>query len=317
MRSIYKNMLLVVFVLFTFSGCQSIKEMNRVNEYNKKQEEWAKIPIKRVDKELLKKVDKIEYRYYDRAMNPLYQNEWKIIITKYEIDYSRGNEAEDKETYIKEIDEKKFNTILKSLEKNYMVKCVKKAKKIKSIDELQFETGSNSGGTNLKLFSSNEMLVNNYEENKNGKLCGDDDSFYKSIKNVMKESKTIATHKFELIKEPLEYEPISIYFKFDKSHIDAQDRRYLKSTANIISSDTNDKLYLELSGNTDAIGSDEYNYNIGLRRAMMIKKILVSYGVAKEKIITRSFGESNPLCRENTIECHTVNRRVEIQIREK
>ncbi len=69
--------------------------------------------------------------------------------------------------------------------------------------------------------------------------------------------------------------------------------------------------FVALQGNCDEVGSEEYNYILGLKRAESVKKYLVSLGLNEDKIFTKSFGKTRPICLKDTEKCHSKNRRVD------
>lgn len=71
---------------------------------------------------------------------------------------------------------------------------------------------------------------------------------------------------------------------------------------------------LVVAGHADYIGPDEYNKNLGLRRAEAVKRELIRLGVNAANIGVKSFGESSPLIDEQAGWARAVNRRVEIRI---
>lgn len=70
---------------------------------------------------------------------------------------------------------------------------------------------------------------------------------------------------------------------------------------------------LLIVGHTDAIGSDEYNQDLSIRRAESAARYLESSG-ARTRIQTRGRGESEPVATNNTDEGRAQNRRVEVAI---
>ncbi len=56
---------------------------------------------------------------------------------------------------------------------------------------------------------------------------------------------------------------------------------------------------IALTGHTDRLGSEQYNYNLGLKRAETVKAYLQEKGV-QDPISTRSAGETQPV----TTDCH-------------
>ncbi len=105
----------------------------------------------------------------------------------------------------------------------------------------------------------------------------------------------------------------SIRFDFDKFFIRADMESKIKN--NVALSKTAASAYnMKLEGNCDEWGSDEYNYALGLKRAKSTKDALVADGVDAARITMVSFGESNPICTEQTKECWAQNRRVDFKL---
>jgi len=71
---------------------------------------------------------------------------------------------------------------------------------------------------------------------------------------------------------------------------------------------------IELQGNCDERGTNEYNMALGAKRALEVKKVLVKLGIEENRISTVSFGEEKPLCKESNEECWAINRRVDFVI---
>lgn len=103
----------------------------------------------------------------------------------------------------------------------------------------------------------------------------------------------------------------NIFFKFDRYEVQADMFDRINEIANILKA-TNAKVIVE--GNTDSFGSDEYNFALGKKRADSVKNALVSRGVDSRNISTLTFGESKPVCVQQTQECYQANRRVEFKI---
>jgi peptidoglycan-associated lipoprotein len=105
----------------------------------------------------------------------------------------------------------------------------------------------------------------------------------------------------------------SVYFDFDKYNI----KNSMKDIANEnithvknhLSNDSNAVVTLE--GNCDNVGTDEYNYALGLKRAKSVKDNLTKAGIDSSNIIIKSLGESSPVCKEDTTNCRSKNRRVD------
>lgn len=102
------------------------------------------------------------------------------------------------------------------------------------------------------------------------------------------------------------------FFDFDKSAVKAQYLPAIQNAALVLKNYPD--LVVEVEGHTDAIGTDEYNYNLGLRRAQAIKKVLVSNGVAANRLVVTSKGEARPIANNESSSGRAINRRVEIHV---
>lgn len=81
-----------------------------------------------------------------------------------------------------------------------------------------------------------------------------------------------------------------IYFDYDKSDLRAESRETLKQVAAVLKKSKNSTLTIE--GHCDARGTEEYNQALGQRRAESARAYLVNLGVARKRVSTVSFGES-------------------------
>ena len=76
----------------------------------------------------------------------------------------------------------------------------------------------------------------------------------------------------------------------------------------------NQKMEIQLEGNTDNQGSPKANMELSEKRVEAVKKYLNTKGIAKDRIKTKAFGGSQPLRNEMTQEARAMNRRVEMRI---
>jgi OOP family OmpA-OmpF porin len=70
---------------------------------------------------------------------------------------------------------------------------------------------------------------------------------------------------------------------------------------------------VEIGGHADSRGSDAYNMELSLRRAESVRDYLVSKGIPAERLVTKAYGESQPIADNNTDIGRFKNRRVELQ----
>ncbi len=105
----------------------------------------------------------------------------------------------------------------------------------------------------------------------------------------------------------------SIHFPVDVYSLSEDDLLVTTENANKIKiiSSKGDTFKIKLEGDCDESGSDEYNYALGLKRAISVKNDLINRGINADRIVTFSYGESNPICKEHTAECFSKNRRTD------
>ncbi len=102
------------------------------------------------------------------------------------------------------------------------------------------------------------------------------------------------------------------FFDFDKSDIRPDSRPVLDEAAALLRQ--NKDINSSIEGHTDALGSDEYNQALSIRRAEAVFRFLVNRGVAPERLEVSGFGESRPVADNDTESGRAQNRRVEIHV---
>ena len=105
---------------------------------------------------------------------------------------------------------------------------------------------------------------------------------------------------------------LAIFFDFDEYSI--RDDMWGRIKQNVKYLLEHPKIKVELQGNCDERGTNEYNMALGAKRAQEIKKVLIKFGIEENRINTISFGEEKPLCKESNEECWAINRRVDFII---
>jgi len=108
--------------------------------------------------------------------------------------------------------------------------------------------------------------------------------------------------------------PSDLLFEFNRAELRESAKVGLMKLALLI--DKNPSLYCWIEGHTDLIGGDEPNIVLSRQRAESVKSYLVeSMRMNPERIITRGFGETQPLVVEGDADAQAPNRRVEIRMR--
>ncbi|MFQ5514666.1 MAG: peptidoglycan-associated lipoprotein Pal [Myxococcota bacterium] len=113
--------------------------------------------------------------------------------------------------------------------------------------------------------------------------------------------------------EPSELELRSIYFDFDDDSLKEEARSVLRRHARVLAESSD--LRVEIQGNCDERGSEEYNLALGMRRAEAAKRYLVDLGIPGSRLTTISFGEENPVVRGHNEAAWAKNRRDDFKVR--
>lgn len=106
--------------------------------------------------------------------------------------------------------------------------------------------------------------------------------------------------------------PSGITFATDSASIQPQFRTTLDQVAQVLA-DYN-QTYVDVYGHTDSTGSDSYNLTLSQRRADAVADYLSTRGVARARMGTRGFGETQPVADNTTEAGRAENRRVEIKV---
>ncbi|QIA65826.1 OmpA family protein [Vibrio astriarenae] len=100
-----------------------------------------------------------------------------------------------------------------------------------------------------------------------------------------------------------------VYFDFDKSSLTPASKQVLQGLMDKVNRVESNLL---LSGHTDSIGTKEYNYALGLRRAESVQGYLMDKGVDRTAMILETQGEDQPIADNKTTKGREKNRRVEL-----
>jgi OmpA-OmpF porin, OOP family len=106
-------------------------------------------------------------------------------------------------------------------------------------------------------------------------------------------------------------------FDFDRSFLKKQYYQNLDTLIMIM--ERNPSMIVELSGHTDAFGTEDYNFRLAQQRVDACINYLRDRGIGTDRLIGRSYGESSPVVSEivdglDNPEGRALNRRVEFRI---
>jgi outer membrane protein OmpA-like peptidoglycan-associated protein len=110
-------------------------------------------------------------------------------------------------------------------------------------------------------------------------------------------------------RENFNFEPI--YFDHDKSSIRLEHHQYLNKLARVLGGIHD--LRVEVTGHTDAVGTNEYNIGLSERRAQAIKDYFKAQGIEPEKLEIDFKGEKQPVDSNKTADGKQRNRRVDFK----
>jgi len=104
---------------------------------------------------------------------------------------------------------------------------------------------------------------------------------------------------------------LRINFDFNKANVKKIYYKDIKKLALAIKANPKIKRIM-VTGYTDDIGSKRYNYELSVKRAQAVAKLLVKFGIKPDMIISRGYGEDYPLVPNTTETNRALNRRVEV-----
>ena len=102
-----------------------------------------------------------------------------------------------------------------------------------------------------------------------------------------------------------------VYFEYDQFNLTTKSIQALKGVSELMN--RNSKITISIEGHADERGTREYNLALGQRRAEAVANYLISNGVNRNRMITKSYGEERPLSLGSNDVAWSKNRRVEIK----
>jgi OOP family OmpA-OmpF porin len=103
----------------------------------------------------------------------------------------------------------------------------------------------------------------------------------------------------------------NIEFDFDKFNLKSEFLATLDEVAGVMQE--NPAITVRIDGHTDNVGTEDYNLQLGEKRAMAARQYLIDRGIAEDRISTESFGYSRPAATNSTEWGRARNRRDEIK----
>jgi outer membrane protein OmpA-like peptidoglycan-associated protein len=102
-----------------------------------------------------------------------------------------------------------------------------------------------------------------------------------------------------------------VRFGFDQAELSEEARAALDEFAQDLKGRYNRDVYIEIQGHTDATGPEEYNLELGLKRAEAVRRYLNrEHDIPLHRMSAISYGEAEPIADNSTREGREANRRI-------
>jgi len=128
------------------------------------------------------------------------------------------------------------------------------------------------------------------------------------VGDLTKQKTTLEENQHGQIGDDHDHGPLSdIHFGYNDYTVQPQDSSILRTNATWLQDHPNYNVQVE--GNCDERGSEEYNIALGAKRAQSAKDYLTTLGISPGRISTISYGKELPKCQEHEESCWQQNRR--------
>jgi len=104
-----------------------------------------------------------------------------------------------------------------------------------------------------------------------------------------------------------------LYFDFNEAYLGPEAKRHLNILGQYLNEYSSTRILI--AGNCDAVGSEEYNMELGNDRALSAKNYLAKENIAADRMDIISYGKSRPAitdCKDKACDAH--NRRDEFSV---
>jgi len=214
-----------------------------------------------------------------------------------------SNEVEDKQIDVKDVVEEEKKVEEKTEE-------IKVSENVEPSQNQSITTNETEDIKESKLEQAEEV-IEEVEEKLEKPLITTDTRYKrvgseKRIEELSKEAQLLQVKMTEYVKE----NPIT--FKRASNNIVKSSDKTIRKIVTALKEFPNMKI--EVAGHTDAAGAAKLNQTISEKRAISVKQRLISYGIDKNRIKARGYGESIPLVKNSPNGYSKINRRVEFNI---
>ena len=103
---------------------------------------------------------------------------------------------------------------------------------------------------------------------------------------------------------------VRVHFDFGDAALKATEYPAMARMARCLKADH--AMKLDIAGNADERGTEEYNLALGDKRARAVAHYLENLGASEGQLNTVSYGKERPLCTEHNEDCWQQNRRAKL-----
>lgn len=104
-------------------------------------------------------------------------------------------------------------------------------------------------------------------------------------------------------------------FAFNSANLPASAQREIDGFLSDLKGDAGEGAMFVIAGHTDNVGNENYNYELGKRRAEAVGRYLITQKkIDPMRVVPVSYGESNPVSENSNPQGRAKNRRVEILV---
>lgn len=106
--------------------------------------------------------------------------------------------------------------------------------------------------------------------------------------------------------------PVKVHFALDSDQLYDQEKPLLDRTADCLQHNAQQRV--SIVGNADERGTQEYNQDLGQRRAQTVARYIEGKGVSSNQVeAVISHGEDSPICTASDLKCWQLNRRTAVR----
>lgn len=102
----------------------------------------------------------------------------------------------------------------------------------------------------------------------------------------------------------------SVYFDYNSAAMKADYDPALRAHARYLAA--NPKARVRIEGNADERGSSEFNRQLGLKRAEMVRNTMIDHGAPKKQVVIKTLGKDHPKLKGHDEESWAENRRADV-----